>query len=87
MLPALAKAKEQAKAVRCTSNMKQAGLALGMYFGDFEDEFPPKVLPNGTSRTTTGWLGKPGRLPNGKPHPGYGHLTADERYLNQYLGD
>ena len=87
LLPALAKAKEQAKAARCTSNMKQAGLALGMYFGDFEDEFPPKVLPNGTSRTTTGWLGKPGRLPNGKPHPGYGHLTADERYLNQYLGD
>ena len=87
LLPALAKAKEQAKAARCTSNMKQAGLALGMYFGDFEDKFPPKVLPNGTSRTTTGWLGKPGRLPNGKPHPGYGHLTADERYLNQYLGD
>ena len=87
LLPALAKAKEQAKAARCTSNLKQAGLALGMYFGDFEDEFPPKVLPNGTSRTTTGWLGTPGRLPNGRPHPEYGHLKADERYLNQYLGD
>ena len=87
LLPALAKAKEQAKVAKCTSNMKQAGLALGMYFGDFDDGFPPKVLPNGTSRTTTGWLGKPGRLPNGRPHPGYGQLTADERYLNLYLGD
>ena len=45
LLPALAKAKEQAKVAKCTSNMKQAGLALGMYFGDFDDEFPPKVFP------------------------------------------
>ena len=44
LLPALAKAKEQAKVAKCTSNMKQTGLALGMYFGDFDDEFPPKVL-------------------------------------------
>ena len=87
LLPALSKAKEKAKTVKCISNLRQAGLALGMYFGDFEDEFPPKVLPDGKARTTTGWLGKPGILANGQPHPSYGSLTADERYLNLYLGN
>ena len=40
LLPALSKAKAQAKGVLCTSNMKQWGLATIMYLHDFEDRLP-----------------------------------------------
>ena len=35
MLPALNKAREKAKQVSCTSNLKQLGLAFGLYANDF----------------------------------------------------
>jgi prepilin-type N-terminal cleavage/methylation domain-containing protein len=41
LLPALASAKRKAFMINCTSNMKQTGLALQMYFGDFSDWCPP----------------------------------------------
>ncbi len=41
LLPALAAAKRKAYLINCTSNMKQTALALQMYFGDFNDKFPP----------------------------------------------
>jgi prepilin-type N-terminal cleavage/methylation domain-containing protein len=40
LLPALAKAKEKAQRVRCLSNMKQVGLGLHMYDGDFQGKLP-----------------------------------------------
>jgi prepilin-type N-terminal cleavage/methylation domain-containing protein/prepilin-type processing-associated H-X9-DG protein len=40
LLPALARAKSKAQAVRCTSNMKNWGAATAMYLGDFEDKIP-----------------------------------------------
>ena len=40
LLPALNKAREKANAVACMSNMKQWGLALGMYCDDFADYMP-----------------------------------------------
>ena len=86
LLPALAKAKESARQVKCASNLKQAGVAMQLYFHDSGGEFPPKSLPDG-STSTTSWLGKPGILADGSPHPSYGNMTADERYLNLYLGD
>src|SRR5437879_2328841 len=36
LLPALSKAKERAKAINCTSNLKQAGLGVIMYANDFK---------------------------------------------------
>ena len=45
LLPALAKAKEKAKAIQCVSNNKQISLAMMMYVGDNKDILP--VLNDG----------------------------------------
>ena len=60
LLPALSQAREKARAISCTSNMKQIGLAALMYADDNEEHINPinynlgsgsYILPNGTSHT------------------------------------
>lgn len=46
LLPALARAKEKAKRVKCLSNLKQTGLALTMYANEHHDYLPAQV-PHG----------------------------------------
>ena len=41
LLPALGKVKEQGKRVKCTSNIKQIGLAISLYSNDFDDYIMP----------------------------------------------
>ncbi|MCX8082993.1 MAG: DUF1559 domain-containing protein [bacterium] len=56
LLPALARAREQARRGVCISNLKQIGLALHMYAQDFGDVFPAYV--GGTdSFAVTDYLG------------------------------
>ena len=43
LLPALNMAREKARAISCTSNLKQLGTALTMYAGDNDDMLPPYV--------------------------------------------
>jgi prepilin-type N-terminal cleavage/methylation domain-containing protein len=50
LLPALAKAKNQALRIKCTSNLKQVGLVLAMYTADNKDTLP---------YTTAGWPDMP----------------------------
>jgi len=43
LLPALAKAREKARAISCISNLKQLGLATEMYCGDSNQAYPLSV--------------------------------------------
>jgi prepilin-type processing-associated H-X9-DG protein len=40
LLPALTKAREQARSVSCRSNLKQLGLSIGMYQADYNEFLP-----------------------------------------------
>src|SRR3954470_12248645 len=40
LLPALSKAKEKGREIRCVSNLHQLGLAFHLYVGDYNDTFP-----------------------------------------------
>ncbi|MDR3459802.1 MAG: prepilin-type N-terminal cleavage/methylation domain-containing protein [Verrucomicrobiae bacterium] len=48
LLPALAKAKQKAVSAQCVNNLKQDGIAMGMYAGDNSDSLPGPV-PTGNS--------------------------------------
>ncbi len=46
LLPALAKAKGKAQRLACLNNLRQAGLAVHIYSGDFDNFFPPNFEDN-----------------------------------------
>ncbi len=41
LLPALAMAKQKAQAISCTNNLRQMGLAIQLYAGDYQDYLVP----------------------------------------------
>jgi len=41
LLPALGRARAQAKSVQCESNLRQIGIAMQMYVGQYNNSFPP----------------------------------------------
>ena len=47
LLPALSKAKARAWDIACTSNLKQWGLSVTMYAGDYANHFPPNPTAAG----------------------------------------
>jgi len=73
LLPALAKAKEQGRKMLCMSNLKQQGLACGMYLSDNNDRFPN--VDNDAQRTWNSWGGKDGVM-----------AGSSNRLLNPYVG-
>ncbi|HWF19309.1 MAG TPA: prepilin-type N-terminal cleavage/methylation domain-containing protein [Verrucomicrobiae bacterium] len=56
LLPALARAKAKARAISCTSNNKQIGLAMMMYVTDNNDYLTPLNDRNFASHTTNWWF-------------------------------
>ena len=52
LLPALARAKQKAKATQCLSNLKQIGVGCALYELDNKDALPE------TSHQTASWIGK-----------------------------
>ena len=61
LLPALEKAREKGRAIRCTSNLKQFGVALSLYVDDFNEYFMPSYgygSPINSTWYTTGGSNK-----------------------------
>jgi prepilin-type N-terminal cleavage/methylation domain-containing protein/prepilin-type processing-associated H-X9-DG protein len=74
LLPALAKAKQKALKIACTSNLKQVGTALFMYVSDASDWLPPGpgADPAWSALDLT-------------QRAGYQDSTSDHRMLPYYL--
>ena len=53
LLPALAKAREKARQISCTNNLKQCTLAMGMYTGDNNGQY---LLDRNPHNSTSGWM-------------------------------
>src|SRR5664279_5588521 len=49
LLPALARAKEKAVKILCTSNLKQWGIAVTCYAGDNKEAFPNNASTDGAN--------------------------------------
>jgi prepilin-type N-terminal cleavage/methylation domain-containing protein/prepilin-type processing-associated H-X9-DG protein len=77
LLPALARAKERAKKVQCVSNLKQQGIAVILYAGDFSDRFPSGGTPPGFSASVYAYYNYGGKQGT--------EYSGQLRFINPYV--
>jgi len=75
LLPALSKAKEKARKIKCVSNLKQQGIACFMYLDENKDRYPSH--DQGVEYTYYSWGGKSQAQGTGNQY----------RMLNPYIGE
>ncbi len=73
LLPALNQARDKATAIKCTSNLKQVGLALSLYRNEFGDYF--------ASNNTSGDYSGPGKNGYNGIHAQWGSIFLIYNYL------
>ncbi len=78
LLPALARAKESGKRIKCLNNMRQLGISLVMYTDENESKFPPRSHPHRwPSRLQDGYRDLKILLcPSDRPDPASGPDTS-----------
>lgn len=84
LLPALAKARNRAKFIRCTSNCKQVGLGVLQYAGDYQDYIPPVSGISVNDGLNVSWASLVYTYATGQPEPrqAWGENPAAYWHLN-----
>ena len=95
LLPALAKAKQQAEKAQCINNMKQLVLAEHLYLEDSSDRLAPPNTGDAVSLVDAslpaGWLYQPGKAKAGGPNgtnyfgPAFGLFYPSLRTWKLYM--
>lgn len=92
LLPALGRARESGRATACGSNLRQLGVGLTAYFGDYSDTLPQVRVDGFAGNPVSGSEGANiGSLFGGKfgtlPFYGIDKVGPRRRPLNQYVID
>jgi len=98
LLPALAKARDKARRVNCTSNLRQLFLGVMLYADDHSGKLPPWRLGQGNNQDNLSpdpqysryaFFGSTGgiKVPLGFPPPGFEVHNFGYVYSLKYIGD
>jgi prepilin-type N-terminal cleavage/methylation domain-containing protein/prepilin-type processing-associated H-X9-DG protein len=85
LLPAIAGARQQARVTVCATRLQQLGVAINLYFGDYDNKLPQATTVIGGNNVIVGTLygGKKGTL----PFYSINTMGAEQRPLNRYILD